>query len=52
MIGPVTLWFEITQYNDKRLISIAKLVETTWMSRHPRPTRIGIYWSWVQKIPN
>ena len=33
MIGPVTGRFEITQYDDKRAISITNLVETTWMSR-------------------
>ena len=27
MIDPVTEWFEITQYNDKRAISIANLVK-------------------------
>ena len=29
MIDPVTGWFEMTQYKDKREISIANLVETT-----------------------
>ena len=33
MINRITGWFEITQYNDKREISIANLVETTWLSR-------------------
>ena len=33
MIDPVTGWFEITQYNNKTEISIADLVETTWLSR-------------------
>ena len=36
MIDLVTGWFEITEYNDKRSISIANLVETTWLSRYPR----------------
>ena len=36
MIDPVTGWFKITKYNDKRSISIAKLVETMWLSRYPR----------------
>ena len=31
MIDPVTGWFEIAQYDDKNAISIANLVETTWM---------------------
>ena len=37
MIDPVTVWFEITQYDDKRAISIANLIETTWLTRYPRP---------------
>ena len=37
MIDPVTGWYEITQYNDKRVISIINLVETKWFSRYIRP---------------
>ena len=37
MINPVTGWFEIMKYKDKRAIPIENLVETTWLSRHPRP---------------
>ena len=40
MIDNVTGWFEITKCNDKRDISIANLVETTWLSRYPRPIEI------------
>ena len=40
MIDPITRWFEIAQYNDKRAIYIMNLVETTWLSRHPRPIEI------------
>ena len=40
MIDPLTGWFEIAQYNDKRAISIANLVETMWMSRYPIPIEI------------
>ena len=40
MIDHVTGWFEITQYNDKREISITNLVETTWLYRYPRPMEI------------
>ena len=40
MIDPVTGWFEVTQYNKKRAMAIAKLVETTWLSRYPRPMDI------------
>ena len=36
MIYPVTGWFKITQYNDKRAISIANLVETKWLYIYPR----------------
>ena len=40
MIEPVTRWFEIVQYEDKRAISIANLVEDMWLSRYPRPIEI------------
>ena len=40
MIYPLTLWFEITQYNNKSEISIENLVETTWMYRYPRRMEI------------
>ena len=39
MVDPVTVtgWFEIAQYEYKRAISIANFVETTCLSRYPRP---------------
>ena len=40
MIDPVTGWFEVTQYNDKRAMSIARLVKTMWISRYPIPMDI------------
>ena len=40
MIDPVTGWFEVMQYNDKRAMAIANLVETTWIYRYPRPMNI------------
>ena len=40
MIDSVIGWFKITQYDDKIVISIAYLVETTWLTRYPRPTEI------------
>ena len=40
MVDPVTGWFEIAQYHNKRAISIANLVGTTWLSRYPRPMEI------------
>ena len=35
-IYPVTRWFEITQYDEKRAISIANLVEVKWLTIYPR----------------
>ena len=40
VIDPVTGWFEITQYDNKILISIANLVETKWLTIYPRPMEI------------
>ena len=40
MIDPVIGWFEVVQYADKIDISVANLVETTWMSRYTRPIDI------------
>ena len=37
MIYIVTGWLEITQYKGKSAISITILVETTWLTRSPRP---------------
>ena len=35
MIEPVTGFFEITQYENKIVKSIANLVETKWLIRYP-----------------
>ena len=40
MIYPVSGWFEVVQSDDKIAITIANLVETTWLSRYPRPIEI------------
>ena len=40
MINPLIGWFEISQYDDKIEISIAKLVENMCLSRYPRPNKI------------
>ena len=40
MIDPVTGWFLIEKYNDKRAISTTNFVETTWLSIYPRPIEI------------
>ena len=40
MIDPATGWFEIAQYDDKRSITIANIVEQSWLSWYPWPTQI------------
>ena len=40
MIDNVTGCFEVVRYNDKRVTTIANLVETTWLYRYPRPIEI------------
>ena len=40
MIYHVTGWFEVTQYNNKRVMEIDNLVEINWVSRYPRPMDI------------
>ena len=40
MIDPVTEWFEVVGFDDKRAITIANLVETTWLYRYPIPKEI------------
>ena len=40
MIDPVTGWFDMTQYDNKRAISIANLVETIWLNIYLRPIEI------------
>jgi len=37
MIDPATGWLEIEQYDDRKAISIANVVETAWLTRYPRP---------------
>ena len=41
MVDTVTGWFIIMQYKYKRTISIVNLVETTWLTRYPRPMKIN-----------
>ena len=31
MVYPVTGWFEVTQYTNKKVMTITKLVETMWL---------------------
>ena len=40
MIDPATGWFELQQIRDKQAITIANIVEQTWLSRYPWPTQI------------
>ena len=40
MIYAVTGWFEITQYNNNKAMTIVKLVKTTWMFRYLWPVQI------------
>ena len=40
MIDTVTGWSKITQYDNKRVTTIAKLVETTWLTRYLKPMEI------------
>ena len=50
MVDTVIGWFEITQYDNKHVISIADLVENMWLDIYPRPMeitcnqRLGFYW--------
>ena len=40
MIRPVTGWFEMTQYSNKKAMAIDKLVTTTWMAWYPLSVEI------------
>ena len=40
IIDPVTGWFEITQYNDKKEMTIVNLVYTTCMLQYTQPVEI------------
>ena len=40
MIDPATGWFEVKQIRDKQAITIANIIEQTWLSRYPWPTQI------------
>ena len=48
MIYPVTWWFEVTQYHDKKVRTIAKLVETKWLVRYLWP--VGIMYDQVREF--
>ena len=40
MIDHVTGWFEVTQYNGKKAMTITNLVETMWLVQFPEPLEI------------
>ena len=40
MIYPVTGWFEVAQYSNKKVMTITSLVETTWLVRFLWPVEI------------
>jgi hypothetical protein len=42
MINPATGWFEIKQYDDKKSITVANIVEQEWLTRYPRPSLITL----------
>ena len=44
MIYPVTRWFEINQYRNKKSMTIANLVETMWLVRYPWPEEVTYDW--------
>ena len=35
MIDPITGWFEVVRYDDKRAMTIVNLVENTRLARYP-----------------
>ena len=37
MIDPATGWFKIKQYDDKKSITVANIVEQEWLTRYPHP---------------
>ena len=43
MIDPKKGLFEVVQYDDKSVITIANLIETAQLSRYPRPIEITYY---------
>jgi transposase InsO family protein len=42
MIDPVTGWFEIKPYDDKKSITVANIVKQEWLARYPRPSLITL----------
>jgi hypothetical protein len=42
MIDSATGWFEIKQYDDKKSITVANIVEQEWLTRYLRPSLITL----------
>ena len=42
MMDPATGWFEIHQYEDKKAMTIASIVEQEWFCRYPWPSQITL----------
>ena len=40
IIDPITWWFEVTQYNNNKAMTITNLVETIWLVQYPWPVEI------------
>jgi hypothetical protein len=40
MIDPATGWFKMQEIPNKEVITIANLVEQTWLTRYPWPNQI------------
>ena len=40
MIDPATGQFEIQQYDYKKFITVANIIEQEWFSRYPWPTQV------------
>ena len=44
IIYSVTRWFGITQFGDKKVMTITNLIKTMWISRYLCPIKIMYYW--------
>jgi hypothetical protein len=42
MINPATGWFDIKQYDDKKSITVANIVEQELLTHYPRPSLITL----------
>ena len=40
IIDPITRWFEVTQYSNKKPMTIKNFLETMWQIRYPCPVEI------------